>query len=53
MAQNSDTNQGLGARGKRAERLALLVICLVAIGVIYITNQLLTERFTENTRNRA
>ncbi|WP_377504997.1 ATP-binding protein [Octadecabacter sp. R77987] len=53
MAQNTDTDTRLAARGKRAERLALVAICLVAIGVIYFTNQLLTKRFTENTRNRA
>ena len=53
MAQNTDTDTRLAARGKRAERLALVAICLVAIGIIYFTNQLLTKRFTENTRNRA
>src|SRR6056297_191833 len=34
-------------------RLALLAILAMAIGVVYVTNRLLTDRFTENTRNRA
>src|SRR6056297_3050645 len=34
-------------------RLALLVILATAIGVVYVTNRLLMDRFTENTRNRA
>ncbi len=34
-------------------RLAVLVVCIIAIATIYITNTLLTERFTESTRNRA
>ncbi|WP_368188306.1 ATP-binding protein [Aestuariibius sp. HNIBRBA575] len=34
-------------------RWAFLVLVVVAIGVIYVTNNLLTQRFTETTRNRA
>jgi two-component system C4-dicarboxylate transport sensor histidine kinase DctB len=34
-------------------RLALAAILVIAIGVVYVTNRLLTDRFTENTRNRA
>ncbi|MRU14109.1 sensor histidine kinase [Roseovarius sp. A21] len=34
-------------------RLALVAILAMAIGVVYVTNRLLTDRFTENTRNRA
>ncbi|WP_306151000.1 ATP-binding protein [Roseovarius sp. MMSF_3281] len=34
-------------------RLALLAILVMAIAVVYVTNRLLTDRFTENTRNRA
>ncbi|MBU2357802.1 MAG: sensor histidine kinase, partial [Alphaproteobacteria bacterium] len=34
-------------------RLGVLLICLLGIGTIYTTNLLLTERFTETTRNRA
>ncbi len=34
-------------------RIALALFCLVALAVIWVTNVLLTERFTEATRNRA
>ncbi len=34
-------------------RLSILVICLFAIIVIYVTNQFLTQRFTETIRNRS
>lgn len=47
-------------RQKRAERItswrvrvALILMTLLAIGIVYVTNWLLTDRFTENTRNRA
>ncbi|MDP5362401.1 MAG: sensor histidine kinase, partial [Paracoccaceae bacterium] len=40
-------------RGKWYLRLAVLVICLFAVIVIYISNQLLTQRFTETIRNRS
>ena len=30
-----------------------MVVCAFAVVSIYVTNQLLTERFTENTRNRS
>ena len=34
-------------------RLAVLVICLLAVIVIYVSNQLLTQRFTETISNRS
>ncbi len=34
-------------------RIAVLVVCAIAVISIYVTNQLLTQRFTETTRNRA
>ena len=34
-------------------KLAVAALVFVAIGVVLITNRLLTERFTETTRNRA
>jgi len=34
-------------------RLALAVLLMGAVGTVWVTNWLLTERFTENTRNRA
>ena len=39
--------------GRWLSRLAVTLFCVVAISVIYVTNQLLTERFSEATRNRA
>ena len=38
---------------KWATRLALTVLFLLAVGLIIITNNMLTERFTETTKNRA
>ncbi|WP_371931508.1 ATP-binding protein [Roseovarius sp. MMSF_3359] len=34
-------------------RGALLLLMAVAIAIVFVTNRLLTDRFTENTRNRA
>ncbi|WP_300550837.1 ATP-binding protein [Roseovarius sp.] len=34
-------------------RLVLLVLLVLAVSVVVVTNRLLTDRFTENTRNRA
>ena len=34
-------------------RLAIVFLIAVAVGVVWFTNSLLTERFTESTRNRA
>ncbi|SHG25582.1 sensor histidine kinase [Cognatishimia maritima] len=34
-------------------RAALLVLCVIAGTVIWVTNSLLTDRFTQNTSNRA
>ncbi len=34
-------------------RVALVVLLVLAIGVVFVTNKLLTDRFTESTRNRA
>ncbi|MEH6830661.1 MAG: ATP-binding protein [Sulfitobacter sp.] len=34
-------------------RVALFVMLILAVGVISVTNRLLTDRFTESTRNRA
>ena len=41
------------SRGKWYLRLAVLVICLFAVIVIYVSNQLLTQRFTETISNRS
>ncbi|MEM6578714.1 MAG: ATP-binding protein [Pseudomonadota bacterium] len=46
-----------GQRGERTlgwrARFALLSLLLIAVGVVAVTNVLLTDRFTETTRNRA
>ncbi len=34
-------------------RVAILLLISIAVGVVWVTNSLLTERFTESTRNRA
>ncbi|MFX0541303.1 sensor histidine kinase [Roseovarius sp. S4756] len=34
-------------------RIALIVLTAIAIATVYVTNRLLTDRFTQNTRNRA
>ena len=34
-------------------RIALLTICLLAVSTVYITNQLLTTKFTQSTLQRA
>ena len=39
--------------GRWINRLAFTLFVMIAVGVVYFTNLLLTERFTESTRNRA
>ena len=34
-------------------RIALALFCLVAVGIIWVTNQILTQRYTETLKNRA
>ncbi|WP_324755267.1 sensor histidine kinase [Roseovarius sp. Pro17] len=33
--------------------MALIMLTALAVGVVFVTNRLLTDRFTQNTRNRA
>jgi two-component system C4-dicarboxylate transport sensor histidine kinase DctB len=40
-------------RGRWWPRLALGVFCLLALTIVWVTNQYLTTRFTETVRNRA
>ncbi|MDX8348848.1 ATP-binding protein [Cognatiyoonia sp. IB215446] len=40
-------------KGRWYLRLSILVICLFAVIVIYVSNQLLTKRFTETISNRS
>jgi two-component system C4-dicarboxylate transport sensor histidine kinase DctB len=50
------TEEG-GRAGSRAlswrARVALLVFAAIACGVVLVTNRMLTDRFTQNTRSRA
>ena len=40
-------------KGRWRLRLAVLLTCVLGVGVIYVTNVYLTERFTERTRSNA
>ncbi|SDE09557.1 sensor histidine kinase [Limimaricola pyoseonensis] len=51
MAQSAPTSPR--PRRSWGPRIALALFCAVALVVIWVTNVLLTERFTEATRNRA
>ncbi|ROU04311.1 sensor histidine kinase [Histidinibacterium lentulum] len=51
MASKTDDIPRVGARWPLRTAFAALVV--VAIVTVYITNQFLTERFTETTKNRA
>ncbi|MDX5357158.1 MAG: sensor histidine kinase [Rhodobacterales bacterium] len=55
MTEAADTNSnGLGSRRRTLVlRLATLGILGVAVAVVWVTHQFLTERFTESTRNRS
>lgn len=44
---------GTRARGRWYLRMAVVVVCLFAVVVIYVSNQFLTQRFTETIANRA
>ncbi|MEL7179362.1 MAG: sensor histidine kinase, partial [Pseudomonadota bacterium] len=44
---------GNNSRGRWYLRLAVLVISLLAVIVIYVSNQFLTQRFTETISNRS
>ena len=46
-------NKILGVSLSWRLRFALLAILLIAIGTVYITNQLLTARFTQSTLQRS
>ncbi|MEM6480540.1 MAG: ATP-binding protein [Pseudomonadota bacterium] len=48
----SSEDRGERALGWRA-RLALIALIIIAVGVVAVTKYLLTDRFTETTRNRA
>ncbi|MEO0401283.1 MAG: ATP-binding protein [Pseudomonadota bacterium] len=57
MAQDPTPNGTLARPRPRSTswrvRLALVALMLAAVATVYFTNRLLTDRFTETTRNRA
>jgi two-component system, NtrC family, C4-dicarboxylate transport sensor histidine kinase DctB len=50
-SEGIDTDERSG--GDWRVRLAFITFVAIAVAVVWVTNQLLTERFTETTRNRA
>ena len=46
-------HNGRRRQGRWYLRLAILVICLFAVIVVYVSNQFLTQRFTDAIRNRS
>ncbi|MBL9047832.1 MAG: sensor histidine kinase, partial [Tabrizicola sp.] len=48
-APDPAANSGLPLRAK----FAIAFLIMVAVGVIFVSNRLLTERYTADTRNRA
>lgn len=53
QSQPNDPNAWQPAAISWRVRIALVALLVLAIGVISVTNRLLTDRFTESTRNRA
>lgn len=58
MSGPSNTNRSVFGTGRSATigwrgRLALGVLLLAVVGTVWVTNSILTNRFTESTRNRA
>lgn len=51
MSDTSETKPALTVSWR--VRLAIALLMIIAVIVISVTNKLLTDRFTENTRNRA
>jgi two-component system C4-dicarboxylate transport sensor histidine kinase DctB len=49
----SDIGTSRRGKGRWYLRLSILVICLFAVIVIYVSNQFLTKRFTETISNRS
>lgn len=53
-ATDRDTTQSQPAPARSWwPRIALLLFCLAAVALIWVTNQILTQRFTETVRTRA
>ena len=50
---NAQTMKDRKGKGRWYLRLSIFLICVLAIIVIYVSNQFLTQRFTETIRNRS
>ena len=50
---NAQTIKDRKGKGRWYLRLSIFLICVLAIIVIYVSNQFLTQRFTETIRNRS
>ncbi len=53
MNDTADTDDSQRAVASWRTRASFIVFVAIAVAVVWFTNQLLTERFTESTRNRA
>ncbi|MEI4234022.1 sensor histidine kinase [Roseovarius sp. D22-M7] len=53
MTDRTDSNAPRARAISWRARLVLVVLFLIAVGVVLTTHRLLTDRFTETTRNRA
>ncbi len=53
MSEAADRDDGAKPMRGWRTRLSFIVFIAIAVAVVWFTNQLLTERFTESTRNRA
>lgn len=53
IIRSTTTERSQGRAASWPVRVALVVLIAMAVATVYFTNRLLTDRFTETTRNRA
>lgn len=53
IVRSTTTERSQGRAASWPVRVALVVLIAMAVATVYFTNRLLTDRFTETTRNRA
>lgn len=53
IVRSTSTERSQGRAASWPVRVALVVLIAMAVATVYFTNRLLTDRFTETTRNRA
>lgn len=53
IVRSNTTERSQGRAASWPVRVALVVLIAMAVATVYFTNRLLTDRFTETTRNRA